>query len=53
MSKIYVKTKNSNNRNVMQSDITAGFAAGTMVTGRLQRNAEEHQAGGLEIVRIQ
>ena len=53
MSKIYVKTKNSKNRNVMQSDITAGFVAGTMFTGRLQRNAEEHQAGGLEIVRIQ
>jgi hypothetical protein len=53
MNKIYVKTRNSKNRNVMQSDITAGFAAGTMVTGRLQRNAEEHQAGGLEIVRIQ
>jgi hypothetical protein len=53
MSKIYVKTKNSKNRNVMQSDITAGFAVGTMVTGPLQRNAEEHQAGGLEIVRIQ
>jgi hypothetical protein len=53
MSKIYVETKNSKNRNVMQSDITAGFTAGTMFTGRLQRNAEEHQAGGLEIVRIQ
>ncbi|HKI07241.1 MAG TPA: hypothetical protein VKA09_02505 [Nitrososphaeraceae archaeon] len=53
MSKIYVKTKNSKNRNVMQSDITAGFAVGTIVTGPLQRNAEEHQAGGLEIVRIQ
>jgi hypothetical protein len=53
MNKIYVKTKNSMNRNVMESDITAGFAAGTMVTGRLQRNAEEHQAGGLEIVRIE
>ncbi len=37
----------------MQSDITAGFAVGTIVTGPLQRNAEEHQAGGLEIVRIQ
>jgi hypothetical protein len=47
------KNKEQQNRNVMQSDITAGFAAGTMVTGRLQRNAEEHQAGGLEIVGIQ
>jgi hypothetical protein len=46
MSKIYVKTKNSNNRNVMESDITAGFAAGTMVTGRLQRNAESIKLEG-------
>jgi hypothetical protein len=54
MSKISVKTKNSKNRIVMQSDIAAGFAEGMLLgTEPLQRNAEEHQAGGLEIVRIQ
>jgi hypothetical protein len=54
MSKIYVKTNNSKNRIVMQSDVAAGFA-GHMLLGIeiLQRNAEEHQPGGLEIVRIQ
>ena len=53
MSEVSVKTKNSKNRILARSDITAGFAVGTMVTGPLQRNAEEHQAGELKIVRIQ
>jgi hypothetical protein len=55
MSKISVKTKNSKNRIVMRSDITAGLAGVMLLLGTetLQRNAEEHQAGGLEIVRIQ
>jgi hypothetical protein len=57
MSKVSVKTKNSKkNRIVMQqSDIVAGFTGYMLLsTEILQRNAEEHQAGGLEeIVRIQ
>jgi hypothetical protein len=49
MSKIYVKTKNSKNKNVMRSDIAAGFAGHILLgTAPLQRNTEEHQAGGLE-----
>jgi hypothetical protein len=49
MNKIYVKTKNSKNRIVMQSDIAAGFAGHKpLSTVLLQRNAKEHQAGGLE-----
>jgi hypothetical protein len=53
MSKIYVKTKNSKNRNVMQSDIAVGFEGGMMSTELLEWNAQERQARGLEIVRIQ
>jgi hypothetical protein len=48
MNKIYVKTKNSMNRNVMQSDIAVGFAGGMMSTKLLQWNAQERQTGGLE-----
>jgi hypothetical protein len=50
MSKISVKTKNSKNRIVMRSDIAAGFAGVMLLLGTepQQRNAEEHQAGGLE-----
>ena len=55
MSKVCVKTKNSKNKIVMQSDIAAGFAGDMLLmsTEILQRNAEAHQDGGLEIVRIQ
>jgi hypothetical protein len=56
MSKVSVKTKNSKNKIVvMQSVIVAGFAAYMLLSTEilLQRNAEKHQAGGLEIVRIQ
>ena len=53
MNKIYVKTKNSKNRNVMQSDIALGFAGGIMSTEPLEWNTQKRQAGGLEIVRIQ
>ena len=54
MSKVCVKTKNSKNKIVMQSDIAAGFAGDMLMsTEILQRNAEEHQDGGLEVVRIQ
>jgi hypothetical protein len=54
MSKVCVKTKNSKNRIVMQSHMSEGFAIHMLLgTAPLQRNTEEHQAGGLEIVRIQ
>jgi hypothetical protein len=49
MSKIYVRTKNSKNRIIMQSDIAAGFGVHMLLgTAPLQRNTEENQAGGLE-----
>jgi hypothetical protein len=53
MSKVCVKTKNSKNKIVIRSDIAAGFAGDMLLsTEILQRNAEKHQDGGLEIVRI-
>jgi hypothetical protein len=49
MSKIYLRTKNSKDRIIMQSDIAAGFAGHMLMgTAPLQRNTEKHQAGGLE-----
>jgi hypothetical protein len=54
MSKVCVKTKNSKNKIVKRSDIAAGFAVDMLMSIEiLQRNAEAHQDGGLEIVRIQ
>ena len=55
MSKVSIKTKNSKNKIVvMRSDLAAEFARDMLLsTETLKGNAEEHQAGGSEIVRIQ
>jgi hypothetical protein len=47
MSKVCVKTKNSNNRIVMQSHLDEGFVEYMLLgTAPLQRNTEEHKLEG-------
>jgi hypothetical protein len=48
MKKIYAKTKNCKNRNVMHSEIAVGSAGGMMSTELLEWNAQERQVGGLK-----